>query len=514
MERESSPDTCVSVEDVQTRLREQGLDPRWSGGRRPSGFTGFTDDSRDVEDGFLFCAVRGFETDGHRFLQDARAAGAAAAVVESAVDVDGALPQIVVSDTRAAAAHLASLFHGDPSRRLRVAGVTGTDGKTTTAWLLRHLFGGLGPAASVGTLGVVGPDGGRSAGDLTTPGPVDLAAALAGLRDRGVERVALEVSSHALDQRRADGVELKGLALTTLSREHLDYHRDMEAYRAAKLRSLDLLAPDGVCAVNADEEAWEGVAPPGRATLTYGLGRSADVRARDVRSTESGTRWRLSTPDGSAEVRLPLPGRFNVHNALAAAALAVAEGMEPGAVARRLSRSPQVPGRMEVLRREPALVVRDYAHTPEALRRVLAELRPGEGRLVVVFGCGGDRDAGKRPLMGRAAAEGADRALVTTDNPRSEDPGAIAREVMEGIRSSASGDAEVILDRRAAIARALEESGPGDVVLLAGKGHETYQAVDGRKIPFDEARVVAELAGEEPAPDGDGPGAPSGEDAP
>lgn len=480
----------VSSREVEERLRARGLEPRWTGAP-PEAFRGFTDDSREVREGDLFCAVRGLAVDGHRFLGEAREAGATAAVVERAV-ADAGLPQAEVSDTRSAAAHLASLFHGDPSRAVRVVGITGTNGKTTTAWLLRHLLGAAGPAASLGTLGVVGPDGSREAGALTTPGPVELSATLAGLRERGVARVAMEVSSHALDQRRADGVELAGLVLTNLSREHLDYHEDMEAYRDAKLRALELLRADGVCVLDAGEPAWEGAVPAdGPETLTFGLVDRADVRAEDVRETGGGSRWRLVTPAGDAEVRLPLPGDFNVRNALAAAAAALVEGVGVGEAARRLSGAPQVPGRMEVLRRRPSMVVRDYAHTPEALARVLRQLRPeGGDRLLVVFGCGGDRDAGKRPLMGRAAAEGADLAIVTTDNPRSEDPASIASQVVEGM---GRGDYELEPDRRRAIARALELAGPGDVVLLAGKGHEDYQIFGDRKEPFDEARIVAEL---------------------
>lgn len=481
----------MSARQVEERLRDRGLDPRWSG-RPPSGFTGIADDSRNVREGDLFCAVAGTSADGHDFLPEARRAGAAGAVVERWVDAVE-LPQIRVADSRAAAAHLGSLFHGDPGRDLRLMGVTGTNGKTTTAWLLRHLLSGRGPAAGLGTLGVVDADGGRRPGRLTTPGPLELAETLSRLREEGARYVALELSSHALDQRRADALPLHGLALTNLSREHLEYHADMEAYRAAKLRALELLAPGATCAVNADDPAWEGIEPPRGEVLAYGLSSGADVRAEDVRSGRSGSRWRLATPSGGAEVRLPLPGGFNVHNALAAAALALGEGMEPGEVAEGLSGAPQVPGRMEVLRRSPCLVVRDYAHTPEALRRALEVLRPEEGRLLVVFGCGGERDPGKRPLMGEAAARGADLAVVTTDNPRSEDPADIARQVVEGMEP---GSYEVVLDRREAIARALELVGPADVVLLAGKGHEGYQVFGDRREPFDEARIVEELTGE------------------
>ena len=494
-QRESSVDVSgsspVRQDVVVERLDRAGLSPVWRG-EPPSSFRALTDDSRQVREGDLFCAVRGLRADGHDYLAAASQAGASAAVVERADD-SLRLPQLVVEDSRLALALLASAFAGDPSATVRVAGVTGTNGKTTTVWFLRHLFAARGRAASLGTLGVIGPDGERRAGDLTTPGPIDLARELAQLRDEGVERVAMEVSSHALDQRRVDGVAFDALLYTNLSREHLDYHRDMDAYRAAKRRAVDLLREGGVLAVHHDEPAWEGLDAPGARRVTFGERAGADVRAGGTRPVRGGTRFTLEHGGASAPVTLPMPGTFNVENALGAAALLLAEGATVEETAEALSAVPQIPGRMEVLHRDGALVVRDYAHTPDALRRAIETLRPEAGRLVLVFGCGGDRDPGKRPKMGRVAAAGADRVLVTTDNPRSEDPAAIADEVVSGM---AGGDHEVVLDRRKAIARALDEAGEGDVVLLAGKGHETYQIVGEEKRPFDEARIVAELVGE------------------
>lgn len=481
----------VHREEVEERLASAGLSPRWEG-EPPAAFTEVTEDSRKVRRGGLFCAVPGLRTDGHRFIAAARDAGAAAAVVERP-EPGLDFPQLVVEDTRRAIGPLASLFAGDPSATLDVAGVTGTNGKTTTTWLLRHLYARSGPAASIGTLGVIGPEGGREAGDLTTPGPVAIARRLAEFRDRGVERVAMEVSSHALDQRRVDGIRFAALVYTNLSREHLDYHPDMGAYRSAKLRAVELLREGGAVAVNADEPAWEGLEAPGGERVTFGLGTGPDVRAADVRHVPGGSRWTLETAGrGRAPVELPLPGEFNVHNALGAAAAALAAGLGVEEVADALSAAPQIPGRMEVLHRGISLVVRDYAHTPEALARVLAALRPERGRLALVFGCGGDRDPGKRPEMGRIASECADRVFVTTDNPRSEDPAEIARAVVAGMRG---GEHSVVLDRREAIAEALAWAGRGDVVLLAGKGHETYQILGERRLPFDEARIVAELTG-------------------
>lgn len=481
---------------VLRRLEERGLSPRWLRAAPPDRFGGISTDSRTTEPGDLFCAIPGLRTDGHRYVAEAARRGAAAAAVERAVEGADGLPLLGVSDTRLAAAHLATLFHGDPGESLRVAGVTGTNGKTTTVWILRQLLAAGGPAASVGTLGVVDAEGRRRRAEaaLTTPGPVELMSTLAGLRDEGVRHVALELSSHALDQRRADGLPLECAVFTNLSREHLEYHPDMEAYRAAKLRAARLVRPEGACVVNADEPAWEELDPGPAELIRYGISEAADVRAAGLRYDGFTSSWRLVAGGEEAEVRLPLPGEHNVHNALAAAAVALREGIDPAEVARRLGRVEQVPGRMELLAEGPPAVVRDYAHTPEALRRALATLRTSAaGRLVVVFGCGGERDPGKRPLMGEAAADLADLAIVTTDNPRSEDPAEIARRVVEGLDR---GRYEVVLDRREAIARALGDAGPGDVVLLAGKGHETYQDFGDRREPFDEARIVGELTGE------------------
>jgi len=482
--------------EITARLESAGLAPRWIG-EPPETLAGVADDSRRVERDDLFCAVPGFRVDGHDFVERAFRAGAAAALVERALPAAGG-PLLRVRDARRGTAVAASVFHGDPGSTLGVFGVTGTNGKTTTVWILRHLLNPGEDAASIGTLGIVGPDGRRRSGELTTPGPVDLARALAALRDRGARRVALEVSSHALDQRRVDGIEFKGMVFTNLSREHLDYHSDMDAYRRAKLRAETLVRAEGVCAVDAGEPAWEGVGA-GRRRVTYGPDPDAEVRAEDLELRRSGSRWRLVAGEDSAEVTFPLPGEFNVRNALGAAAIALVEGGTVGGVAERLSSTPQVPGRMEVLARRPALIVRDYAHTPDALERALGQLAPEKGRLVVVFGCGGDRDPGKRPLMGRVAGRLADLALITTDNPRSEDPAEIAARVVEGMeagRGGRAGEHEVVLDRREAIARALERAGPGDVVLLAGKGHETYQILGDRREPFDEAEIVSELLGE------------------
>jgi UDP-N-acetylmuramoyl-L-alanyl-D-glutamate--2,6-diaminopimelate ligase len=488
----------IGTEAIERRLADHGLEGRWEGGTPPEALAEIADDSRRVGRGYLFCAIPGTRVDGRSYLGAARRAGAAAAVVER-YEPSCALPQLVVPDARAATSHLAALFHADPGQSLDAVGVTGTNGKTTTVWLLRHVLAAHGPAASIGTLGVIGPDAAREPGKLTTPGPVELMERLARFRDGGIRSVALEISSHALDQHRTDGLPLAAAVFTNFTREHLDYHPDMESYRRAKLRLATLVRPGGACVVNADEPAWAELDPGQARRVTFGLSADADVRAEDVTHGRGGSRWSLVYGGTTAEVRLPLPGAFNVHNALGAAAAALALDFEVEEVAARLSSAPQVPGRMEVLHRGPTLVLRDYAHTPDAFERVLTTLRPAGGRLLLVFGCGGDRDPGKRPLMGRVAAERADLVFLTTDNPRSEDPADIVREIEAGMKGQQH---RVVLDRRDAIAAALEEAGPGDVVLLAGKGHEDYQLMGEHKEPFDEARIVAELTGDEQSPSG------------
>jgi UDP-N-acetylmuramoyl-L-alanyl-D-glutamate--2,6-diaminopimelate ligase len=447
-------------------------------------------DSREVRPGVLFCALRGTEFDGHSFVARAAAAGAVAALVEQEVP-DADLPQLVVSDSRAAAAHAAALLHGDPASDLSVVGITGTNGKTTTAIISRHVLAGLGPSAALGTLGWFDTHGVRHPGRLTTPDPLDLMSILADLRQESARFLAMEVSSHALDQRRVANLEFDVGVYTNLTREHLDYHPDLDSYRAAKLKLAEQVRSEGTCVVNADDPAWASASFAGRRIVRYGLGSHAEVRAAEVQHSARGSQWELETPDGGGTVSLPLLGEFNVHNALAAAAAAVCLGMSPAEVAERLSTAPQVPGRMEILSDGPALVLRDYMHTPDAYTRVLRTLAElAEGQLLMVFGCGGDRDRGKRPLMGEIAARHADLSVITTDNPRTEDPAAICADITSGMPP---GSFRVILDREEAIRFALEHASPGDVVVLAGKGHETYQDVAGEKIPFDEASIVRSL---------------------
>jgi UDP-N-acetylmuramoyl-L-alanyl-D-glutamate--2,6-diaminopimelate ligase len=450
-------------------------------------------DSRAVRAGMLYVAVRGSQTDGHRFVPDAVRRGASAAVVETAQQ--SGVPEIIVRDGRRAALALGQAWFGHPGRRLTLIGVTGTNGKTTTTGIVRHLFNASEGAGSIGTLGAFDGHGeavDSTAGSLTTPGPIDLQGTLAALLARGVTHVAMEASSHSLDQGRLDGLTFAAGVFTNLTRDHLDYHGTMESYLAAKLKLSTLLALEGVEVVNLDDDAWRHL--PARAPrVTFGLHPAADLRAGGIVLDAAGSRFRLEGRFGRADVSLPLLGDFNVSNALAAAATALGLGRPLDEVVARLAASPQVPGRMERIGETPCIVLRDYAHTPDALERALATLRPlTAGRIIVVFGCGGDRDRGKRPIMGRIAAEGADLAIATSDNPRTEDPGAIIDDIEQGM----GGVAHLrIVDRLAAIHAALGEARAGDTVLLAGKGHETYQVLGTEKVPFDERAIVRAATG-------------------
>ncbi len=456
--------------------------------------TGLTADTRKLTAGMLFCAVKGSAQDGHAFVAGAQERGAAAALVESRQAA--AIPQIVVSDGRRAAAVAAEAWYDFPARKLELVGVTGTNGKTTTVILARHVLQALQPTASIGTLGAFDPAGElvpSEAGNLTTPGPIELQATLAALVERGARGAAMEVSSHSLDQGRVDGLQFHAAVFTNLTRDHLDYHKTLDAYFRAKARLLDYLSSDGLEVVNGDDPAWQRLRRRGGGRgrrITFGE-RGGDVVARRITTDAQGARFELVTPVGAAEVRLPLLGRFNVTNALGVAACAWGLGLQPDEIAGRLGSAPQVPGRMERLATKPAVVLRDYAHTPDALQRALETRRPlTTGKLIVVFGAGGDRDRGKRAPMGELAARLADLAIVTSDNPRTEDPEAIVQEIEAGMHGKAH---ERIVDRRHAIARALEQAVSGDTVLLAGKGHETYQVIGTTKHPFDERVIVREL---------------------
>jgi len=481
----------ISLDAIAKAFEAKGLlvDRR---GALPATVTLVTDDSRGVRPGALFIAVRGVDRDGHTYLAAAEKAGAAAAVVEDGNET--ALPCLVVSGSRQAAAIAGAAAVGWPTRGIQLVGVTGTNGKTTTVDILRHVLDDrMSRSASIGTLGVLIGSEGRPANGgsgLTTPGPIELQQMFRTLVDDGVKRIAMEVSSHALDQHRVDGVEFDVAVFTNVTRDHLDYHGTMDEYFAAKAKLLEHLRPQGKAVVNLDDPTWSAL-PPGRRRVGFSERvTTADVHATGICFTPRGSEWNLMLGSETHPVSLPLIGDFNVANALGAAAAAWALGLAGARIAERLSTAPQVPGRLEIISESP-VVLRDYAHTPNALERAIDAVRPfTTGRLIVVFGCGGDRDKGKRSEMGAIAARKADVPIVTSDNPRTEDP----ERILDGIEvGMGTAKHERIEDRRAAIARALDIARDGDVVLLAGKGHETYQVRGTTRFPFDERTIVREL---------------------
>jgi UDP-N-acetylmuramoyl-L-alanyl-D-glutamate--2,6-diaminopimelate ligase len=482
--------TVTATADLVSLLEREGLLHSKSG-TLPSRVIGVSDDSRVITRDDVFVAVHGTASDGHSFIADAAARGASVAVVER--EADWPLPAIVVTDARRAGILLADSVYSSPTHSLRLVAVTGTNGKSTTVHLARVVLDAtVGTAASIGTLGVLrGREGKPLPGGagLTTPGTIELRRVARLLLDSGVRCVAMEVSSHSLAQGRVDGLTFPVGAFTTFSRDHLDYHGSMDEYFNAKARLLNHLSADGAVVLNGDDPAWRRL-PPARRVVTYAVGRAAEVRAQGVREESRGTSFRLTIGGESADVRLPLVGEFNVGNALAAAAIAHVMGADVAGTAEALTNAPQMPGRLEVLADSP-LVLRDYAHTPDALERVLQSTRRlTGGRLVLVFGCGGDRDRGKRPAMGAIAARLADKVIVTSDNPRTEDPDEIIDDIVAGMPQ---GKYEREEDRRAAIQRALDLASPDDVVLVAGKGHETHQIRGTVAYPFDEKQVVDEL---------------------
>jgi UDP-N-acetylmuramoyl-L-alanyl-D-glutamate--2,6-diaminopimelate ligase len=459
--------------------------------------TGVTADSRKVAPGSLFVALPGTAADGRAFIPQALSQGAAAVLAPS--DTDAALAPVLVTsgDVRRAYAIAARSFYGAQPKTC--VAVTGTNGKTSVAAFCRQIWAAIGlTSASMGTLGVLKQTGNVNQAltgpGLTSPDAADAARLLADLATQGVTHLALEASSHGIDQRRLDGVTLKAAAFTNLTQDHLDYHGDMDSYRAAKLRLFETLLPRGRTAVlNADSDAYSAFAA---ASIMSGLGvMGVGERGRDLalvarRAVPEGQRLTLDVQGQLHEILLPLAGAFQASNALVAAGLCIAAGEDAGRVLAAMEKIEGAQGRLERINggAGPGEVYVDYAHTPDGLETVLKALRPhATGRLIVVFGAGGDRDRAKRPLMGEIAGRLADVAIVTDDNPRSEDPAAIRKAVREGCP-----DAQEIGDRRKAIHHAIGLMREGDVVVIAGKGHEQGQIVGGVTHPFDDATEAAE----------------------
>ena len=455
-------------------------------GPREKMVTSITADSRQARPGALFVALRGEHTDGHRFIGDALSRGCEAVVIEHVCDIPPQVAAVIVPDSTRALSQLADAFYGSPSRALAIAGITGTNGKTTTSQMTAAIMNAAGmPAGTIGTIGAAFAST-KWPLENTTPLAAQLHDLLAQMRELGAKGVAMEVSSHALALQRVSDVRFAVGALTNVTRDHLDFHKSFDAYAAAKRLLFDM-APR--CVFNADDplgDRWTHELRARKPVMTYAIDAAADLHPLDVNVRADGSTFAL---DGERfDVRIP--GRFNVSNALCAIGIARHLGIADADSARGLASLERVAGRMEHVSAGGVDVIVDYAHTPDALENLLRAVREtARGRLLVVFGCGGDRDRGKRPQMGSIAGRYADFSYVTSDNPRTEEPQAIIDDILPGIGSAPH---EVSVDRRAAIEAAVSSARPGDVVAIAGKGHETYQIVGTAVLPFDDIAVARE----------------------
>jgi UDP-N-acetylmuramoyl-L-alanyl-D-glutamate--2,6-diaminopimelate ligase len=461
--------------------------------------TGIAYDSRSVRPGQVFVALRGQHADGTSFARQAIDRGAFAIVSEQPAPPGVHVPWAIVEDARLAMAVLAAAFYRDPSREMRVIGITGTNGKTTTAYLIASILDTAG--IRCGMLGTVGYRIGDEVREATrtTPEAPDVQALLREMVDRQCGACAMEVSSHALALGRVDEVAFAAGVFTNLTRDHLDFHADMDAYFRAKRRLFEMLPRDAPSLINIDDPRGPSLVDAGGRAVTYAINRPADVTSGPLSFSLNGLAFDVRTPRGTLHVRSKLVGRPNVYNILAAVSTATALDVPFDAIERGLQSLDGVPGRFQVVSgaKDEVTVVVDYAHTDDALRNLLETARPlAPGRLITVFGCGGDRDRTKRPLMGAVAGRLSDLIVITSDNPRSEDPARIIEEVQRGITPDTRRDSAqrllTIVDRRAAIAKAIELAAPGDVVLVAGKGHEKYQVIGDRTLPFDDVAVARE----------------------
>ncbi len=496
----TKPDVCTR--QPRWRLSElfaqAGLAAETEGVPSDVTITSLTDDTRTTSPGACFVAIRGTAADGHQYVDAAVQRGAVAVVVSRHRAVPEGVVRVRVGDTPTTLAKLAAAYYGLREQQggaQRLVGVTGTNGKTTVAWLLRSILREAG--CSTALLGTIEYDlfSKRLPAPLTTPGAVSLCQHLATARDAGADYGVLEVSSHALDQRRCDGLSFSAAVFTNLSGDHLDYHVSMDAYAAAKRHLFDLLCPHGVAVVNQDDAFGRSLSStlPGR-VVSFGLdSQDAEVTARLHSVDRQGSDFVLRSRSFEVAVRLSLPGQHNVANAVAAAATAEVLGIAPDSIRRGLERTSGVPGRLQRAEPDgwPFSVLVDYAHTDVALENVLQALGPlTAGRVICVFGCGGDRDRTKRPRMGAVVGRLADVAYVTTDNPRTEDPQRIIDEILPGFGGSPTCRVSVQIDRRQAIEAAIADARPGDTVLIAGKGHEDYQLVGRDVLDFDDLQVA------------------------
>ena len=484
--------------DVVDALRDLAVDTPSAGSNRNAPISAIAYDSRRVVPGAVFVALKGLRADGGAFADQAAQRGAAAIVSESPRNGAPSIPWIAVRDARLALALLADRFFDHPSRRMPVIGVTGTNGKTTTSYLLASILDAAGLRA-----GILGTVAYRIGGEdreasRTTPEAPDVQQLLSEMLEQGCRSAVMEVSSHALSLKRVDGMRFAAGVFSNLTRDHLDFHEDMEAYFAAKRRLFEMLPADAPGVINMDDPRGPALVEISKRPVTYAINAAADVTPGPIDMTLSGLRFDVKTPQGAVRITSKLVGRPNVYNILAATTTAVSLDVPIAAIESGVSGLSGVPGRFEVVSGsgDDVTVVVDYAHTDDALRNLLETARPlSAKRLITVFGCGGDRDRSKRPLMGMVAARLSDVVVITSDNPRSEDPARIIEEIERGIpagsqASSRAPQVESLVDRAAAIDRAVSIAAAGDVVLVAGKGHEKYQQIGDRVLPFDDGEVA------------------------
>ena len=489
----------ITADGLHARQPRTGSGDGPAAGAGVSSVTGVAYDSRSVRPGHVFVALRGQKADGVIFAHDAIARGAAAIVSEQPAPADVHVPWAVVRDARVALAVLAAEFHRHPSREMQVVGITGTNGKTTTAYLLAAIFDAAGLRS--GVLGTVAYRIGRETREATrtTPEAPDVQALLREMADRGCGACAMEVSSHALSLHRVDDLTFAAGVFTNLTRDHLDFHGDMESYFQAKRRLFEMLPRTAPSVLNVDDPRGAALVEAGGRPVTYAIGRPADIAPGPLSFSLAGLTFDVRTPRGTIHVVSRLVGRPNVYNILAAAGAAVALDVPFDAIERGLRNLEGVPGRFEVVSgaKDEITVVVDYAHTDDALRNLLETARPlARGRVITVFGAGGDRDRTKRPLMGAVAGRMSDVIVITSDNPRSEDPNQIIDEILRGLTPDTKKDSGqrvlTIPDRRDAIVKAIELARAGDLVLVAGKGHEKYQVIGDGTLPFDDVAVARE----------------------
>lgn len=488
-------------EDCGLRLSDlfSGLPVSVIGGINPE-VRGIAYDSRQAGPGFLFVAIKGYKTDGHFYVRDALARGATAVAVQEAVDVPQGVARVMASNTRQILPVISARYYGYPSRRMKLVGVTGTNGKTTTTNLINAVY--IQHGLKTGLIGTIHNRIGDRilAVEHTTPESTDLQRLLGQMSRESVQALVMEVSSHALALGRVDQCEYDTAVFTNITQDHLDFHGTMEEYLEAKTLLFSELGVDARKAgnkhavINADDPAADKLINACSVdVLTYGIERPADVAARDVLVTARGVCFTAEVPGETIDLHLKLTGKFNVYNALAAVAAGIADGIPVPIIKRALENVTGVPGRFELVDRgQDFAVIVDYAHTPDGLQNVLSTAREiTSGRLITVFGCGGDRDRTKRPQMGAIAAQMSDLAVVTSDNPRNEDPMNIIEDILPGVRGTNRANYVVIPDRREAIRQAIREAGSGDVVVIAGKGHEDYQIIGTKRTHFDDREEAA-----------------------